>query len=80
MIYILHIYGGGLVAKSCPPLCGPMTVARQASLSNKFSRQEYWSGLPFPSLGDLPTPRMEPWCPAVQEDSWLTDLPGKPMF
>ena len=44
-------YGGdgGLVAKSCPPLVTPWTVARQAPLFMEFSRQEYWSGLPFPS-------------------------------
>ena len=43
--------GGGLVAKSCPTLVTPWTVARQAPLSMGFSRQEYWSGLPFPSPG-----------------------------
>ena len=41
--------GGGLVTKSCPTLATPWTVARQAPLSMRFSRQEYWSGLPFPS-------------------------------
>ena len=41
--------GGGLVGKSCPTLATPWTVARQAPLSMGFSRQEYWSGLPFPS-------------------------------
>ena len=46
--------GGGLVAKSCPTLASPWTVACQAPLSMEFSRQEYWSGLPFPSPGDLP--------------------------
>ena len=40
---------GGLVAKSCPTLAIPRTLACQASLSMEFSRQEYWSGLPFPS-------------------------------
>ena len=43
-----------LVAKSCPTLWDPMIVGRQAPLSTEFSRPEYWSGLPFPSLGDLP--------------------------
>ena len=43
--------GSGLVAKSCPTLATPWTVARQAPLSVGFSRQEYWSGLPFPSPG-----------------------------
>ena len=42
---------GGLVTKSCPTLAAPCTVACQAPLSTGFSRQEYWSGLPFPSLG-----------------------------
>ena len=46
--------GGGFVAKSCPTLATPWTVACQAPLSMGFSRQEYWSGLPFPSPGDLP--------------------------
>ena len=42
---------GGLVTKLCPTLVTPWTVARQASLSMGFCRQEYWSGLPFPSPG-----------------------------
>ena len=42
--------GGGLVTKSCSTLATPWTVARQAPPSIGFSRQEYWSGLPFPSL------------------------------
>ena len=41
--------GGGLVAKLCPTLVTPWTIARQAPLSMGFSRQEYWSGLLFPS-------------------------------
>ena len=45
--------------QSCPTL-RPMDVAHQAPLSMGFSRQEYWSGLPFPSPGDLPDPGMEP--------------------
>ena len=44
--------GGGLVTKSCPTLVTPQTVAHQAPPSMRFSRQEYWSGLPFPSPGD----------------------------
>ena len=43
----------------------PWTVARQAPLSMGFFRQDYWSGLPFPSPGDLPNPRIEPWSPAL---------------
>ena len=53
-----------LVAQLCPTLCDPQTIACQALLYTGFSRQEYWSGLPFPSPGDLPTPGMEPKSPA----------------
>ena len=56
----------------------PWTVACQAPLSMEFSRQEYWSGLPFPSLGDLPDPGIEPESPALQKDSLLSEPPGKP--
>ena len=51
--------GGGLVTKLCPTLVTPWTVACQAPLSMGFSRQEYWSGLPFLSPGDLPDPGIE---------------------
>ena len=44
----------------------------------RFSRQEYWIGLPFPSTGDLPDPGIEPGSPALQADSLLTELQGKP--
>ena len=47
----------------------PWTVARQAPLSMGFSRQEFWSGLPFPSPGDLPDEGIEPASPALQADS-----------
>ena len=50
-----------------------MTIVRQAPLSMEFSRQESWSGLPFPSPGDLPDPGIEPGSPALQTDS----LPAK---
>ena len=46
-------------AQLCPTLCDSWTVACQASLALEFSRQEYWSGLPFPSPGDLPDPGIE---------------------
>ena len=61
--------GGGLVAKSCPTLATPWTVARQTPLSMGFSRQECWSGLPFPSPGDLPDPGITPEFPALQAGS-----------
>ena len=50
------------------------TVVRQAPLSMGFSRQEYWSGLPFPSPGDLPNPGIEPGSPALQADSLPSEL------
>ena len=67
---------GGLVAKSCLTLVAPWTVACQVPLSMRFSRQEYWSGLPFPSPGDLPDPGTEPRSPALQTDSLLNELQG----
>ena len=51
------------VAKTWSAVCNPWSVARQAPLSMGFSRQEYWSGLPLPSPGDLPDPGMEPTSP-----------------
>ena len=53
------------------------TVACQAPPSMGFSRQEYWSGLPFPSAGDLPDPAIEPRSPTLQADSLLSMPPGK---
>ena len=55
----------------------PWTVARQVPLSMGFSRQEYWSGLPFPTPGDLPDPGMELWSPTFQADTSLSEPPGK---
>ena len=66
--------GGGLVVKSCLTLATPWTIDCQAPLSIGFSRQEYWNGLPFPSLGDLPDPGIEPWSPGLQADSLPTEL------
>ena len=56
----------------------PWTVARQAPLSMEFSRQEYWSGVPFPSPGDLSNPGIEPVSPASQVDSLLLSYLGSP--
>ena len=55
----------------------PWTVAYQAPLSMGFSRQEYWSGLPFPSPGDLPSPGIEPVSPALAGRFFTTVPPGK---
>ena len=68
--------GGSLVAKSCLTLVIPWTC--QAPLSMGFSRQEYWSGLPFPSPGDLRNLGIESRSPALQTDSLPTELQGKP--
>ena len=54
------------------------TVAFQAPLSMGFSRQESWSGLPFPSPGDLPDPGIEPRSPALQADALPSEPPGNP--
>ena len=56
----------------------PWTVTYQAPLSIGFSRQEFWSGLPFPSPGDLPDPGIEPGSPTLQAEALTSELPGKP--
>ena len=68
-----------LVPQFFPTLCDPMNcIPPGSSLSMGFPRQEYWSGLPFPSSGDLPDPGIELGSPALQEDSLLSEPPGKP--
>ena len=62
----------------CQLCATPWTVARQALLSMGFSRQESWTGLPFPSPEDLPNPGIELGSPALQADSLLTELQGRP--
>ena len=75
-----------LVTQLCPSLCNPMHLAHQAPLSMGFSRQEYWSMLPFPSPGDLPDPGLNPcllrllrcsqilYCWAIRETKEITGL------
>ena len=58
----------------------PWTVAYQAFLSMGFSRQEYWSGLLFPSPGDFPDPGIEPRSPTLQADTLPSEPPGKPII
>ena len=70
----------GLVAQLCPTLVAPWTAAHQAPVSMGFSRQEDWSGLPFPSPGDLPNPGMEPGSPELQADSLPSEPPGKSWY
>ena len=65
-----------LVAQSCPTLCDPVDCS-QAPLSMESSRQEYCSGLPFPSPRDLPHNKSKPRSPAWQPDSLPAEPPGK---
>ena len=68
-----------LVTESCLTLVTSWTIACKATLSMGFSRQGHWSGLPFPSLGALPDPGIKSGSPALQADSLLTELQGKPL-
>ena len=77
VIIIMVVVYGCLVTKSCPTIATPWTVAFQAPLSMGFSRQEYWSGLPFPSPGDLSDPGIKSRSSAFQADSLSTELWGK---
>ena len=71
--------GGSEVAQSCPTLCDPTDyIAYQAPPSMGFSRQEYWSGLRFPSPGHLPYPGIELWSPTLWADTLSSKPPGKP--
>ena len=65
------------VARSCPTLCGPRDCSRQTSLPMEFSRQEYWSGIPFPTPGDLPNPGIELASPALAGRLFTTNATGK---
>ena len=67
----LHFRFWCVRAQSCPILCDPWTVARQAPLSMGLPREEYWSGLPFPTPGDLPDPGIEPVSPVSSASSEL---------
>ena len=75
---LCHSAGDGLHARSYLTRVTPWTGACQASLSMRFSTQEDWSGLLFPSPDDLCDPGIEHQSPAVQADSLLTELQGKP--
>ena len=67
-----------MLVAQCPTLCNPWTVAHQAPLSMRFSRQEYCSGLSFPPPGDL-SPGIKPGSPTLQADSFPSEPPGKPL-
>ena len=65
------------IVQQCPTLCDPMDSSQPGPPSKGFSRQEYWSGLPFPSPGDLPDPGIESQSPALQADAFSFEPPGK---
>ena len=70
----------GLVSQSCLIICDLTDyIPQQAPLSMRFSRQEYCSGLPFSSPGDLPDPGIEPRSPELQVDSLLSEPSRKPI-
>ena len=75
---ILWVKVKALVTRSCPTLCNLVDHSLRATLSMEFSRQEYWSGLPFPSPGNLPDPGIKPRSPALQVDSLLSEPPEEP--
>ena len=65
-----------LVAQSCPILCDPMDCSPLGFSVHEIPRQEYWSGLLFPSPEEIPNPGIEPWSPASQADSLQFELQG----
>ena len=67
-------------AQSLRLFAAPWTIAHQASLSMEFSRQEYWSGLPFPPPRDLPNPGIKPASLASADRFFTTALPGEPLY
>ena len=78
--YFIHWVIIHLLLLSCVQLfVTTWTVACQAPLFMGLPRQEYWSGVPFPSLGDLPDPGIEPMSPELEADSLPSQPPGKPV-
>ena len=79
----VHLYPMGFLKQNVSSLSRvrlfvtPWTVAYKAPPSMGFSRQQYWSGLPFPSPGDLPDSGIEPGSPALQADALPSKPPGK---
>ena len=72
-----------VLTQSCPTLCNPMDWSLPGSSVHGISRQEYWSGMPFPSARNLPNPGMEstsPMSPALQEDPLPAEPSGKPLY
>ena len=63
------------VAQSCPTLCNPTDCSLPGSSIHGIFQQEYWSGVPLPSPGDLPNPGIEPGSPTLQADALLSEPP-----
>ena len=68
------------VTQSCLTLCNPVDCSLPGFSIHRILRQEYWSGLPFPSPGDLPDPGIETRSPALDEDTLTSEPPGKPWY
>ena len=64
------------VAQSCPTLCNPVDCSLPGSSLHGILQQEYWTGLPFPSPGDLPNLGIKPQTPALQADALTSEPPG----
>ena len=79
LLYIWYYCCCCWIAKLCP-LLWPWILACQAPLSMGFPWQEYWSGLPFPPLGDCPSPGVEPMFPSLTGRFFTTEPPGKPIY
>ena len=77
LIYWSCLHVSPCKSPSCPTLCDPVDLAHQASLSMEFFRHGFWSGHPFPSLGDLPSPATTPGSPALQAAAFPSEPPGK---
>ena len=77
-VICIHSFCVFVHAQLCPKLCDLMDCRPPGFFAIEFSRQEYWSGLPFPTPGDLPDPVIEPTCPALAGRFFTTESPGKP--
>ena len=73
-----EISNKNVCAQLCPTLCDPMDYSYQAPLSMGLPKQEYWSGLPFPSSGDFPNTGIKPESPALASGFLTTEQPGNP--
>ena len=77
ILYVVVVFSYSVVSDS---LATPLSVAHQAPLSMEFSRQEYWSGLPFPSPGDLPNLGIKLTYPSLAGEFFTPEPPGKTYF